>query len=120
MIDMRHIANVALSGVALLAVGCNPAECGDPGGMFGPCEVKTCAAGLQCFSAESGDICVPSSSLEGDDLVLACAAAVGREGLSCAYEVDQCRVSCDDADGAEACDSGAVCDPESQTCVYPE
>lgn len=91
-------------------------SCGEPGGLFGSCIANVCADGLACFTAKSGGMCVPVYADETDPAddwsVNVCAGEIGR--LGCRRDLGFCLVQCD----IDGCDSGAVCDPYINYCVW--
>lgn len=117
----RHPITITSIIIALVAVLCSvncgdtPGECLASGGLFGPCVDGACDDGLQCFSVKSGEMCVPSSDLDGDPDVAACAAWRG-DGVTCGIGI--CFVSCDTGT-PDVCIGGTVCDATTEACVYP-
>jgi hypothetical protein len=95
---------------------CDPAQCPQISGPFGPCipGYSACADGSTCLSTEVGDMCLPSSA-EGAPPVgyEACAMTLGKR-LSCTAGGD-CRILCDvDAE----CGGGTTCS-KAGACVWP-
>lgn len=93
-------------------------DCAEPGILFGPCIDNACAGDLVCFTAKSGDMCVPlfNPTVPGpadDWSVTECATKVG--ALACIFEVGACLIACEPSD----CEAGTVCDESTDLCVWP-
>jgi hypothetical protein len=92
-----------------------PGECLYEGEAFGPCMDGTCAPGLYCFTAQTGEICVPPAdpAVADDWTTSECAAWVG--ALLCDEQIGFCFIGC----APSGCEGGTVCDEWTQMCVYP-
>lgn len=111
---MRNLVAIVLAALVLPA--CDPGQCPQVSGPFGPCVpgYSACAEGSTCFVAETGDMCLPTS-LDGTFPAgyEACALQLGKR-LTCTVG-QTCRIECDiDAE----CGGGTVCS-KAGLCVWP-
>jgi len=69
------------------------------------------------MTTDTGRMCIPAPSQDGFDVDLAreCAEWVGGE-MRCSVAQDRCVISC----ANEPCTNGAMCDPGTKTCVFPD
>lgn len=86
------------------------------GGLFGACDDGECDAGLECFTAKAGDVCLPISPGTvdaADPVVEKCGMTLG--GLMhCDEGLGACAMKC-----GGACSYGVACDAETSVCVWP-
>jgi hypothetical protein len=94
-----------------------PGECLYEGEMFGPCLAgpEPCSAGLECFEARAGAMCLPPAIAGEEWITSECAA--WRGDLGCDLGLDLCLVVC--GDNLDQCEGGTVCDVATRACVYP-
>lgn len=111
---MRTAASILLT---FIMAACDPAQCPQMSGPFGPCITgySACAEGSTCLSTADGDICLPPSPDGAPPQGYGtCIAKLGGT-LSC-MTGGSCLLTCDeDAD----CLGGTVCSEAAGACVWP-